>query len=431
MTGERSGTDSRTSARATRGWRRLKRRLALSTRRLSRILALAVSNFVAHDYWLWASVLTYTVALSIVPLLVLVFAALKGLGEEARVEPLILNYLSLDSPVIRAHLRDFIANSRAGALGSLGAGSLVVCDIMTLRTIEIAFNRIWQVKEGRPFIRTISDYLSVTFTVPILLAAALTLASTYGDELGRIPFAARVTPFFMIWAGYAFLFMFFPYTTVRYGAALAGSFVTSILWIIAYWAYVHFQYQASYQPVYGALAAIPALLVWIYLSWSIVLFGAEIAAAAQYGASQKRSGGEKGRDFTRRAGLLLTIRIAQRMLSHRGPVTARDVARELGANETDLDPVLQRLKHAGLLVEGKADASTNHGDYELLLCRAPSAIPVEAILDAVEEPRAGRTYDWRIKRLLARLENNERNLLKGETLHDLVVSEARPTQARL
>lgn len=408
----------------------MKRRSTVAAHRVGRVFALAARNFLAHDDWLWASALTYTVALSIVPLLVLAFALLKGLGELGRVQPLILNYLSLESPVIREHLLSFIANSRASALGSLGAGTLVIFDIMTLWTIEIALDRIWQAREGRPFIRKVSDYLSVTFTVPILLAAALTLAATYGDALPRIPFAAALTPFVFVWAGYAFLFMFFPYTKVRWRPALAGSFVTAALWMVAYWAYVHFQYQASYEPVYGALAAIPALLVWIYLSWSIVLFGAEIGAAAQYGTSEALSE-SIGPEFIRRAGLLVMLRVGERMMDRRGPVTIHHFMRELGIGETELESVLRPLKSAGFLVEGKTDP-WSEDDYELLLRRAPGEISVEEILDAVEQWRSARVYDWRIKNLLTRLEHGKRNLLKGETLRDLILNEthrARPSMS--
>lgn len=416
---------TRTAARA----RRLRKKIPIALQRSGRIVALAVRNYLANDDWLWASALTYTVALSIVPLLMLGFAVLKGLGELERVQPLILHYLSLESPVIREHLLQFLSNSRAGALGSLGAGTLVVFDIMTLWTIEAALNQIWKVQEGRPLIRKVSDYLSVTFTVPILLAAALTVAASFGPTLSHIPFSATVTSFALVWAGYAFLFLFFPYTKVSYKPALVGSFITAVLWMTAYWAYIHFQYQANYQPVYGALAAVPALLVWIYLSWSIVLFGAEIAAAAQYGTSGLHPNNLPP-DFVRRAGLLVMIRAAEKMMKRRESVTVHDIVRELGISESTLHPILRRLKGAGFIVEGKTDI-WSEGDYELLLCRAPSDISVEEILDLLDDRRMRRAYDWRIRKLLARLDHTEKSVLKGETLGDLVGGGTHHTRAHL
>jgi membrane protein len=408
--------------------RKLARRFALVAQRGWRILALAGRNYLANDDWLWASALTYTAALSIVPLLVLAFALLKGLGEPSQVEPLILHYVSLQSPIIRSHLREFIASSRASALGSLGGGSLLLFDIMTLWTIEIALNRIWKAPAGRPFARKVSDYVSVTIAVPILMALALTMQSWLGGVLGQVPLASTLMPFLLVWAGYAFLFLFFPYTTVRYRPALAGSFITAVLWMTAYWTYVHFQYEASYAPVYGALAAIPFLLVWIYVSWSIVLFGAEISAAAQYGASTANSRFLPP-DFSRRAALLVMIRLAERMMGLRGPVRLDDIVRELGVSAVALRPVLGRLKGAGFLVEGRAEPGTE-GEGEMLLSRAPRQITVEAILAAVDERRRSRTYDRRVRRLLSRLEHGEKSLLEGETLSDLVTSRTEHTHAR-
>jgi membrane protein len=387
-----------------------------------RIVALAGRNFFANDDWLWASALTYTVALSIVPLLVLAFALLKGLGELSQVEPLILRYLSLQSPVIRHYLRDFLANSQASALGSLGGGSLLFFDIMTLWTIEIALNRIWKAPAGRPFLRKVSDYVSVTIMIPIFLALALTMRSWLGDTVSEIPLASTLMPLMLAWAGYAFLFLFFPYTIVRYRPALIGSFITAVLWLTAYRSYIHFQYEASYTPVYGALAAIPALLVWIYLSWSIVLFGAEISAAVQYGTSGAKPGAIPP-DFARKAALLVMIRLAERMDNLRGPVRLSDLVYELGVNEMELRPVLARLKIAGFVVEA-VDPTGSPTDYELFLARAADQITVEAILTTVDERRVRRTYDRRIGSLVSRLEQGEKNLLRGETLRDLVAGDS-------
>jgi membrane protein len=409
--------------------RRLVRKFAVATQRGWRIVALAGRNFFANDDWLWASALTYTVALSIVPLLVLAFAVLKGLGELTQVEPLILRYLSLESPVIRHYLRDFLANSQASALGSLGGGSLLFFDIMTLWTIEIALNRIWKAPAGRPFLRKVSDYVSVTIMIPILLALALAVRSWMGSAVEDIPLASTLMPLLFAWMGYAFLFLFFPYTTVRYRPALVGSFITAVLWLTAYWTYVHFQYEASYEPVYGALAAIPALLVWVYLSWSIVLFGAEISAAVQYGTSGVHPAAMPP-DFARKAALLVMIRLAERMENLRGPVRLYDIVLELGVDEVELRPLLARLKNAGFIVEA-SEPTASATDYELFLARSADQITVEEILATVDERRTRRTYDRRIHGLLLRLEQGEKSLLRGETLSDLIASGTHRARAHL
>ena len=94
-------------------------------------------------------------------------------------------------------------------------------------------------------------------------------------------------PSLILWIGFFFLFIFFPHTRVKWRAAALGSFVTAVLFQIAQWAYVHFWVgMSTYKAIYGALATIPVLLLWIYLGWTIVLFGVEICFAAQRGSTR-------------------------------------------------------------------------------------------------------------------------------------------------
>ena len=130
--------------------------------------------------------------------------------------------------------------------------------------------------------------------IPIFLALALALPSWLDDALAAVPLASTLMPLIFAWTGYAFLFLFFPYTTVRYRPALIGSLITAVLWLTAYRMYVNLHTKPAMLR-YGALAAISALLVWIYLSWSIVLFGAEIAAAAQYWNFGRKTRGDASR----------------------------------------------------------------------------------------------------------------------------------------
>src|SRR5438105_9864853 len=91
----------------------------------------------------------------------------------------------------------------------------------------------------------------------------------------------------MVWAGCFLLYVFFPYTDVRYSAAAVGALIAAVLFQLGQWAYVTFQIgAANYQAIYGALAAVPIFLVWIYIAWSIVLFGAEISATIQRGVGR-------------------------------------------------------------------------------------------------------------------------------------------------
>src|SRR6266403_273905 len=235
---------------------------AVMLQRPREIVITAAGRFKDNNDLLWASALTYTSALSIVPLLVLIFSLLKGLGYTNSLEPVITGYVG--SPDIAGQLLTFVHNMKVTALGSAGAITLIITDISLMGTIENAFNHSWGVAHGRSYLRKFTDYLSVTFTVPMLLVTALTITAGVAHSAPALKGISFVASSLLVWTGYFFLFMFFPYTSVKWRPALIGSLVTAVMWTLAQWAYVYFQYGVtSYRAYYGALAAVPIFLVWI------------------------------------------------------------------------------------------------------------------------------------------------------------------------
>ena len=291
---------------------------------------IAVLNFLNNNDLLWASALTYTVTLSIVPILALAFSVLKALGGTERVQPLIENYLALGNTQTTADLMHMVENVNPATLGSLGGAALLLTVISTLGTIENAFNEIWQVPSGRSYLRKFTDYLSVVFTIPLLLVAALTLTASFSNHLHAERSLALVLPSLILWVGFFFLFIFFPYTKVRWTAALLGSLFTAVLFQLAQWAYVRFWVAlSSYQKVYGALATIPVLLLWIYLGWIIVLFGVEICFAVQRGTSRNESL-PRSLNFARYVTLVVLLRLADRFVNRHQRVNLADSGHRTG-----------------------------------------------------------------------------------------------------
>jgi uncharacterized BrkB/YihY/UPF0761 family membrane protein len=113
-----------------------------------RLIKVAALNFLGNNVLLWASALTYTVTLSIVPILALAFSVLKALGGIEHLRPLIDKYVALGSPQVSAYLLHFISNVNAGTLGSGGGAALLLTVISTLGTIERAFDTIWRCWPG-------------------------------------------------------------------------------------------------------------------------------------------------------------------------------------------------------------------------------------------------------------------------------------------
>ncbi len=254
-------------------------------------------RFYEDDCLTRASALAYTSLLSLVPFLAVVFAVLKGLGFPRRIEPYILQRFALP-PETMATIIDAIERTNVGVLGVAGAALLVLSVMSVLGSIEAALNHVWRVPEGRRGWRRVSDYLGLVLLTPFLLLAAIALTSSL--RLGhvvhlaeRVPFAGELVrwslslvPVVLNTVGLAVLYALLPNRRPNWKAVAFGAFVAGALWQLVQWGYVSLQIGvARYSALYGALAQLPITLVWLYASWAVFLFGAEVAVVAEWGAA--------------------------------------------------------------------------------------------------------------------------------------------------
>jgi membrane protein len=375
---------------------------------VAKVFRIAGVNFIDNNDLLWASALTYTVTLSIVPLLALAFSALKGLGLTNVLLPLVQRYVTLGDRANADALMNLVGHVNAATLGSVGGVTLLLTVISTLGTIEYAFNMIWQVPAGRSYARKFADYISVVFTVPLIMVAAVALTASLNGRLLNLVLSSLI-----LWVGFFFLFVFFPYTRVRWSAAALGSFFSAILFQLVQWAYIHFWVGLSnYTEVYGALAAIPVLLLWIYVAWLIVLFGVEICFAVQRGTT-RYEGEPHSLNFTRYAALLILVRLAERSANVVPTVTAESLAAELRVPASELIPIIDAFKKHGLVVECSSEYVSQTG---LFLALDPAVINLGDVMQRLAEDRTG---DRRVADLLDYLHQLEVRRLNTITLRDL------------
>jgi len=387
-----------------------------------RTVRVAILGFNRNDDMLWASALTYTSSLALVPILALAFSVLAGLGGADRVRPLIERYLAVNSPEITETLMGFVSNTSAKSLGEVGGAVLLVTVILTLGTIEQAFNTIFNVARGRTWLRKFSDYLSVIFTVPLLIVAAVPMRSNVLRAIPHLPGVGWAVSTLMIWLGFSFLYVFFPNIRVRLGAAAIGGLIASILLQAGQWGYVHFQVGAvRYHAIYGAMAAVPILLTWIYIAWIIVLFGAELTAALQ-GIEPTFDIDHRTPSFVRIAALLTVFRAGERMLARPGvrPCTIHGLASELGVSETALRPIVEQLKRADIVIEAAHSPSVFNHSYGIFLARDSSAITIAEVLGCFDRADAKPHGDQRIVAILDSVTDAEHEMLGGLTVMDLV-----------
>ncbi len=269
-------------------------RLPLPLQRLARFVLDLGRAIDEHQLSLRAAGLTYTTVLSLVPFLAIAFAVLKGFGVQNALEPVLLKVVGESSREVVIRIIGYVNNTNVKSLGLIGLLTLLVTVINLLTSIEEAFNAICGVSETRSLQRRFSDYLSVVVVGPVLLMVAMSMTSSLQSQwlvqwlinhtvLGdAILLLFRLVPYVSIWIAMTFLYSYIPNAKVPLRSALLGGVVAGTIWQLIQWAYFHFQVGvANYNAIYGALAALPIFLVWIYTSWLIVLFGLELVRSHQ------------------------------------------------------------------------------------------------------------------------------------------------------
>jgi membrane protein len=258
------------------------------------VLTLVVRGFFADGCMLRASALTFTTLLSLVPLLALMFSVLKGLGVQNELEPLLFEQLAVGGNEAVTKIVEYINNTNVARLGTYGLIVLIITVLTLLSNIEKSFNSVWGVEETRPILRRFTDYFSVVTIGPIFVVVAISMTSTMKSQhlvqallerqyVGEALLTLfEILPFMVMWLVFAGLYLFMPNVKVSPRAALIGGIFGGTLWQVSQWGYLNFQVGvARYNAIYGTMAALPILMVWIYLSWMIVLLGLEMTYATQ------------------------------------------------------------------------------------------------------------------------------------------------------
>jgi len=388
------------------------------------IVAATVRRFYGDRCLEAAAALTYTSLLSLVPLFALMFAVLKGLGAQHRLEPLLLSRLSLD-PEVTGRVMQWIDQTNVGTIGALGAVFLIFTVISVLGNIEATFNMVWRVVRGRTWFRKVTDYVSVVLLIPFLLLFAVGLTSALREQSflnrllsiellhGLVLAALRLAPVAMNVVALAILYAVMPNRRPHPKSILIAALVAGCAWQIVQTGYVSLQVGvARANAIYGALAQLPVTLVWIYVSWAVVLAGAQLAAVIEYGPEPED---ERGRDVSRWAvALHVLVRAAERFRSGAGPVELGTLARDLDVSSELVADCVTRLRDAGTLAAVDAD------DECFVLARDPATIELTLLADQFGEARSPDGADPRVSRLLQALEAERRTELARTTLADLL-----------
>jgi membrane protein len=264
-----------------------------------RIILLAVRGFDEDRCQLRASALTFYSLLSIVPVIAILFGIAKGFGfQEVLEKELLQNFSAHEAVLVQVmeFAKSLLETTQGGLIAGIGLLVLFWTVIKVLGSIERSFNNVWGVKSPRPWSRKFTDYISVLLIAPILFILAssimvfITSQVTFITEkfalLGFfssvIFFLLKLLPYCIVWILFTFIYIFMPNTKVRFTSGLVAGIVAGSIYQLVQWGYIAFQVGvAKYNAIYGSFAALPLFLVWLQLSWLVVLFGAEISFSHQ------------------------------------------------------------------------------------------------------------------------------------------------------
>ncbi len=334
-----------------------------------------------------AAALAYTSLLSLVPLIAIALAMLAAFPAFDAVRKELIgfafsNLVPAIGNVVQDQINRFIGN--AGRLTAAGVVGLAFTAVMLLVTIEGSFNMIFRVARERSVLSKVLVYWTGLTLGPLLIGAALSLQG-YMTAASKWQFAKAVSPalslpvpFLLTVLAFAGLFAAIPNRRVRLRDAVAGAVVAAILFAGLRWGFgFYITSSKAYTSLYGAVAAVPIFLFWMFLSWAVVLVGAEVTAAlpewrAGYHEAELRAKGARR--------LTLALDVLALLLAAMGAdgkgVTRRDLLEATAVSERDLAPVLRKLCAAGLA------APLSGGRY--LLARDLDGVTLDDLVVALE-----------------------------------------------
>ncbi len=333
-----------------------------------RIIVLAIRSFMRDKCPLHASALTYYSMLSLVPVAALTFGISKGFGMQDTLKQKLLEELPEHKDVVEWILtfaNSMLQVSRSGLIAGIGIVLLIWAAIRVLGNIEESLNNIWSVKRSRSFIRKFSDYLSIMIIGPIIFLVSSSVAVyirtqvtdlTQNVELLNvmdplIVFLLKLIPYTLSWLLFTLTYMIIPNTKVNFKAGIYGAIIAGTLYQFVQVLYIGFQIGAArYSAIYGSFAALPLFLLWIQLSWFIVLFGAELSYAFQNVPAyifEKESGKISG-FYKKVLALNITHIIIKNFERGQKPFTTKQIAKESEIPENLTREIVTDLNSAGI-----------------------------------------------------------------------------------
>jgi membrane protein len=341
-----------------------------------RIVLVAVKGFRNDRISLRASALTYYTTLSVVPIAAMVFGIAQGFGFQEKLEEEIRKRLSEREEMqavvdyILQFARNMLANINGSFIAGVGLVVLFWSVMQVFGNIESSFNAIWRINKPRPLVRKFSDYLSMMLVAPVLLFLSSTSTVYISEFAAReasifqylgpmVEFLINLIPYVLVFLLFTLLYVVMPNTKVKFKNGLFAGIIAGTIFQITQWFYIHFQVGVSkYSAIYGSFMALPLFLIWLQLSWLIVLLGAEISFAFQSIENYEfESEADKVNPSNKRLLTFLVLHLIIKQFSDGiKPMTASGISHQLGIPVRLVRDILLDLTESKLIIEATTDS---------------------------------------------------------------------------
>ncbi|MBP5583140.1 MAG: YihY/virulence factor BrkB family protein, partial [Bacteroidales bacterium] len=343
--------------------------------RLLQIVILSGKGFLQKRCVEKASALTYYTVLSLVPLAAMAYGIAKGFGFDQYLEDYLISLFSDKQDIVDMILEfseSMLARTQGGLIAGVGIVVLLWSVIKVMSNIESAFNEIWSVDKQRTITRKLSDYITIVLLAPFCLIISYSVTSYITDWIaetalsvewvnrfnGLISFGLNLLPYSLLWFAFALLYIVMPNTKVQFKAAFISGIITGIAFQIVQYFYFKFQIGVSnYNAIYGSFAAIPLFLVWLQMSWTIILVGAGMAYSIQNvkNFEYELEVTQLSTGLKTKLALLILHSITEQFKKELPPQTSLEISESIDLPHRITKMILTTMTNAGLIHEVKTD----------------------------------------------------------------------------
>jgi membrane protein len=397
-----------------------------------RYLYALLRDFARGELGLRAMSLVYTTLFAIVPVVAVAFSVLKAFGYDRELEPVLYEFLRPlgdEGYRLAERIMGFVENVQGTLLGTVGFVFLLYTVVSMIQKVEGALNFTWHVERPRSLTRRVSEYLVVMLVGPAVAVLAMVLlasieASSVVAKLsglaGAAPARSHLAPYVLVVALFMFVYLYMPNTRVRWWPAFVGALAGGMLWAAVGALFARIVvYSAKTAAVYAGFAVVLLFMVWTYLSWLILLLGAQLSFYVQH-PEHLRTGHEDipmTGALRERLALSVMFLLGERFIDGGARWTVNALAERLGIPATVVGDTVSSLEDHGLVLSAEDDTVAPARDLE--------AISLDAIMDAIRherpdprrpKPRAVASADAAANRADEAL----RASVRGQSLRDLI-----------